>query len=330
MWFKQVTCDSCFDVMPKITRQNKYYGADIIEVRILDSDLLNNKIERKHDDSLVLFLKTKSRSYKIIIGSFYPDRLVGTFCSIKCALNASKRYNKAFMYFDEHTMMVSLIIPILAEFNNNPIAIPEWPEWEWFCKPYERFDFHSYGTDKTFPEFVFDGIKLLFPSKHSTMSVFNMMSTRNFMIMYFGGYDAEVAEDMKRIALSGTENELERYKREFGARLTIEWHISDYNNNCIGFIHITKLYQGLPNAWVIEFGLLPSYEHKGIMSKSINKVLDWAKKQGCEDIYAFCQADNIKSHAIFRRLNYDIELIRQIRPIPRVGFRELYIFHIRL
>lgn len=327
MWFKQITCDTCFSVMPQIDRNNKYYYADI-----LCNNIVHDKTDRRvtiNNNCLELTIKGNNRALHINTSTFLPERWM-SFCCFNCALKYSRIHNKAMLYFSNENQCVSLVLPNLEDFNNSPIPIPDWSEFDWFCQFYDIIDLSSFGTSSVFPEFMLDNIRLTSPSVSSTVSLINMTSTEKFRTMYYGSYDRLFAERQKNEMLSNVTSLIEEYKCNFGRRAQIDWHLVDLNNTFVGFVHLTKLYPAMPNEWVLEFGLQPEYEHRGIMTRAVKLVLEWAKLQGCEDVYAISEYFNKKSHSIFDRLNVPVETSKEVMWDKHAGERLMYNYHIKL
>lgn len=327
MWFKQITCDACFTVMPIIDRANKYYCADILSNKsdygtIDRSVIINN-------NCLELTIRRANGSRHIVTSSFLSERWM-SFCCFKCALRFSKTNNKAFLFFSNDNQCVSLIFPNLEEYNNSPIPISEWSEFEWFCQFYDIIDLSSFGTSSVFPEFVLDDLRLTFPSESSTISLIEMFSTEEFRTMYYGSYERQYAENQKKKMLSEVSDLVEEYRSNFGRRIRIDWHIISTNNTFIGFVHLTKNYHAMLNEWVLEFGMKPEYEHRGIMTRAVNRVLEWARSQGCEDVYAISEIFNKNSHSIFDRLNYAVETSKTVMWDEHAGERMMNIYHVKL
>ena len=327
MWFRQITCDACFAVMPIIDRSNKYYCADI-----LSNNSVYGAVGRRviiNNNCLELTIRGTNGLRHIATSSFLSERWM-TFCSFQCALRYSKTNNIALLFFSNDNQCVSLIFPNLEEYNNSPIPIPEWSEFEWFCQFYDIIDLSAYGTSSVFPEFVFDDVSLLSPTANSTISLINMMSSKDFRIMFFGSYEQQFVENQREEMLSKVASTIEEYRSNFGRRIQVDWHIISSNNNFVGFVHLTKHYHAMLNQWVLEFGLKPEYEHRGIMTRAVKRILEWAKSQGCVDVYAISEVFNIKSHSVFNRLNLSVESSKEVMWDEHAGERLMNIYHIKL
>ena len=157
-----------------------------------------------------------------------------------------------------------------------------------------------------------------------------MINTKEFRRMYYGSYEKVFAESQRKDMLLNVDNLLDEYKVQYGRRIQIDWHIISDNDDFVGFIHLTRLYHAMMGEWVIEFGLRPEYEHQGIMTRAVEIVLDWAKDQGCGDIYAISEVFNEKSHAIFNRLNYPVEKTKTSMWDQHAGERLMNYYHIKL
>lgn len=327
MWFKQITCDTCFAVMPEITRHNKYYFADLLYSKSVHG--IGDRNVTISNNSLELTVKGKNGFSQIRTSTFSPKNWM-TFCCSKCASEFSKINNIVLCFFSEDNQSVSLIHPCLEDFNNVPIPIPEWSEFDWFCQFYDIIDLTSFGTSSTFPEFTIEDVRLTYPSLTTTMALINMINTKEFRTMFYGSYDKQFAEKQKREMLRNVRNLVNEFNTNYGRRAQIDWHIINANNDFLGFIHLTKLYQAIPDEWVLEFGLRPEYEHRGIMTRAIKIVLDWIKSQGCEDVYAISEIFNEKSHSLFGRLNVPVKTSRASMWDEHAGERLMYNYHIKL
>lgn len=237
----------------------------------------------------------------------------------------SRKANIALLDFNESEHSVSLILPELYR----PLLIPQWPEDIWLCRAGNVMDLRAYGFDSAFPELHVDDFKLTFPTRLSTESFKVFGASRDFMIQFRGAYDKAEAD---RLMSANVDDVIEDRRSEFGRRVFIEWHITDAWGNFVGFIHLSKKYKAFLNRWSLEFGLLPSCQHRGIMGRSLSAVLSWAKRQGCTEIYAMSEVFNEKSHAVFVRLSdrYQIHTQQATMSDSCAGNRLMNVYLIKL
>ena len=328
MWFKQITCDSCYSVIPVIDRHNKYYVSDVIEFK---KDSINVPLP-----DFNIKVNSGAHQYCYKTQPLNPEKWL-TFCSKECAIEYSSKRNCVLFYFDEDLCTVAFVSPYQKEINaslgkplNSATPDSSIAEWDWFVQFYDVIDLSEYGDCESFPILFAENYQLAEPSIATTKEMGMIISQADFMRLYYGYSDQKLAQEISDSFVYKAQEQLKEFKSKFGRREQIDWHIVDKVGNFVGFIHLTKLYPALIGEWVLEFGLNPQYEGKGIMTNSVISVLNWARKQGCKDVYAISEIFNKGSHSIFRRIPFNVEESIVNMDDQYAGLRNMYNYHIIL
>lgn len=330
MWFKQITCDGCFNNLVSIGRHNKYYVANVLNFN--GHEICQNRF---YADSMKCEISVGDRTFLYLLEKLDARKWL-TFCCFSCAEKYSKSKNCCLFYYDEQLCSVAYITPHQAEINqmignpNNPILYDKILEWDWFCQFYDTIDLSQYAGNTTFPVLNLREVKLVAPTIYTLKEMAFMISSPTFMKSYFGYFNSDMAEKNKSCYLNNTELNLKELEEAYGRRAKIEWHIVDSYDYFIGFLHLTKLSHYFPDKWVLQFGLKPEFENKGIMTMCLLAALKWAKSEGCSDIYAISEIYNKASYALFQKLPYCVEKTVSIMFDQYAGNREMFVYHITL
>lgn len=328
MWFKQITCDSCYKVITVIDRHNKYYVSDIIEFKKNSINTLSSDFNIKVNARTCLYCyKTQPLNSEKWL----------TFCSKECAIKYSKEKNCVLYYFDEEYCSVAFVLPHQNEINaslrkphNTPNLDSSIAEWDWYSQFYDVADLSEYGNNCHFPTLSIGNYQLVEPSVASIQEMGRVISQADFMRLYYGYYDPTLAMKHRDSFVNKAQDQLFEFKSKFGRRQQIDWHIVDKTGKFIGFVHLTKLYPAFMGEWVLEFGLKSEYEGKGIMTNSVTTILNWARQHGCKDVYAISEIYNKGSHSLFRRIPFNVEESTAKMNDQYAGFRDMYNYHIVL
>jgi GNAT superfamily N-acetyltransferase len=237
--------------------------------------------------------------------------------------------NCLLFYYDENDHSVAFITPHLKEINREiqelpftPLLIMEWPADRWFQQPRDFQDMSMYGTNTTYPTMSLSRVNLIVPNREMVPSLIKMFTTPSFAKSYFGcAYQTKMESITKMTADEFVESALE----DFGRRAGIDWFITDKKNNFVGFIHLTQKYVGIPNKWVLEFGVRPECQGQGIMSEVLPAVVSFARREGCDEpIYAVSEVFNTACHKLFRKFP-NVQEQRASMNNMIVGGRDIFI-----
>ncbi len=333
-----MTCDTCYKPLVNIGRHNRYYFCKIVEFeRISKHDFIQNQAKYNNPREIRFNYDTSQWSkyhdyvYCYKFDSYPTANGYSTwFCCKECALQAAVRMNMILFYFDENDNSVAMLVPQLKEINKEieeapltPLLMMDWPANKWYQQPSDFQDLSKYGLETKFPEISFSKTNLIQPNRMMVPQLQKMFATPSFAKNYFGSSSSSIIERLKNQI---PDNFDESARIDFGRRAEISWYITDKFNNFIGFIHFTQKYPALPYKWVIEFGLIPSQQNKGIMSEIVPELIKWARREGCDEpIYAISEEYNHACHSILRRLPHTQEF-KQIMNDQYAGTRMMHIF----
>ena len=315
MWFKQMTCDCCYKPLASIGRHNRYYMCRILEFEKVSPleyqynfDYYNNQNETwiNYDTSPYSY-NGKVYCYKIEPPS--PRGYSTWYCCKQCALNAAKRMNAMAFYYDEDEGSVAFLTPHMVEINRaiqesdyTPLLMMEWGEQNWFQKPSDFKDLRQYGTDCHYPTFSTRICNIVKPNSLLLDGYTKLVLDSNFQKDFWGSNGMDISNHIK----SSLPGFLKHVDVDFGRRLMIEWFITNKANEFIGFIHLTCMSNAFPYKWVVEFGLVREYRGRGIMNTVLRGIVNWAKENGCDQIYAISEEHNHPAHALLRNLPYNV------------------------
>lgn len=334
MWFKQVTCDTCFTPLAEVSRHNKYYFSRILEFKKQSrSEFLHN--QGKYSEWLnydtVPYGGTFVYSYRI--DGIGPQNYFSWFCCNKCAVEEAKKTNSILFYYDEKERSVAFVTPHCVEINRSineldytPLLIMAWGEENWFMSGDRRKDLRQYGSNTEFPVLKAGVYYLAKPTETLCNAYKALTLEHDFEIDYWGSDCEELRADIQR----KFPKLLDSMRIDFGRRASINWLITDINDNFIGFIEITGKYPAFPGQWTLEFGLVKRYRHKGIMKVCLRRALDWAQQNGCKAILAISEKHNVACHKLLRNLPYNIVEQVDYMSDAFAGYRPMHLFKITL
>lgn len=339
MWFKQMTCDCCYRPLDSIGRHNRYYFCKILEFHRLSKweydsryDYYNNPLDYRFNyDTSPYCLYGYVYCYKT--EPLTPNSYSTWFCSKECAVKEAIRHNSLVFYYDEHEKSVSFFTPHIVEINKaiaesdyTPLLMMDWGESNWFQKRGDYQDLRVYGFDSHYPTFSSKLCNIVKPIPSLFEGYKKLVLDKDFEKDFWGSN----GNDMREHIQNQFPNFLKSVDVNFGRRLMIEWFITNKHDQFIGFIHLTCMYPAFPYKWVVEFGLVKEYRNRGIMKVVLRDIFNWAKQNGCDEIYAISEDYNHACHALLRGLPYSIAEKRTMMSDQFGGFRPMRNFKIRL
>lgn len=339
MWFKQVTCDCCYRPLASIGRHNRFYFCKILEFQKVSPAefgmryaYFNNPNEpRINYDTSRFCANGYVYSYKTepLRASSYST----WFCSRECAIKAAIRSNSILFYYDEEEDSVAFIPPHLVEIDcaigeteNVPLLMKELPEGLWLQKRSDYRDLSVYGLETKYPEFSTKICNVVKPNASLFENYKKLVLDSDFEKSFWGSNNSSLKSHIQNQFAAF----LPSVDINFGRRMMIEWFITDKLNQFIGFIHLTQMYPAFPYKWVVEFGLVKEYRGKGIMKVILGGILDWAKRNGCDEVYAISEEFNLASHALLNKLPYAVKETWAMMSDEFGGERKMRIFVVTL
>lgn len=312
MWFKQVTCDHCFTPLDSQGRHNHFYFAKIIKFeRVNKDDYFFRSHEFNNPNEFRFNYDTSMYSDSNWVYCYHLERLTPNkstwFCDRKCALAAAEESDSVLFYYDNNDGAIAMITPQQREINalidenyDTPLLLLGIDPSKWFDTDQNYQDLTVYGTEKAFPVLFSSNLRLIKPSSCFLSAHQSLIMEDSFLNDFYGSSSFEVKEKVKE----GLEDFLIGAEIDYGRRMQIDWFIIENDSQYIGFIRMTCKQPAFPYKWMIEFGLLPNYRQRGIMSKVVAKVINWAKLNGCNEIYAISENHNTPAHLLLRHTGY--------------------------
>ena len=337
MWFKQVTCDCCYKPMPPIGRHNRYYAVRILEFSKVSPSEFQRRFSYFNNPNETRFnYDTSPYCYGGFVYCYKTDALTPNswstfYCGNECALKAATKMNAVLYYWDENEHSVAFITPQIKEINDaiseseyTPLLMMDWPEEYWFQNRNNYRDLHQYGFDSNYPTFRTNLCDIVKPNSLLLNDYKNLMLDPSFQKDFWGASN----EATKNSVLEAIPNFLNHVDIDFGRRMMIEWFITSKSGQFIGFIHLTCMSPAFPYKWVVEFGLIKDYRRRGIMKTVLNGIVSWAKRNGCDKLYAISEDFNSAAHATLKSLPYPVKESRRAMADDKAGYRPMRVFTI--
>ena len=325
--------------MASIGRHNKYYAVKILEFCKVTPYEFNRRYEYFNNPNETRFNYDTSPYchggyvYCYKTEELTPQSYSTWFCSNKCALEAAKKMNAVMYYWDESERSVSFITPHIVEINDaineseyTPLLMMEWPEEYWFQKKSNYKDLRQYGFENTYPEFRDAQYNIVKPTAFLFDDYKAFMLDPSFQKDFWGDSN----EIVRKSVMDAIPNFLRHVDVDFGRRMMIDWFITNKNGQFMGFIHLSCMTPAFPYKWVVEFGLKKEYRRRGIMKAVLNRIVSWAKTNGCDHLYAISEEFNKAAHATIKSLPYPIQESATAMSDDKAGFRPMRVFSINL
>jgi GNAT superfamily N-acetyltransferase len=214
----------------------------------------------------------------------------------------------------------------IQESDYTPLLMMEWGEQNWFQKPNDFKDLRQYGTDCHYPTFSTRICNIVKPNSLLLDGYTKLVLDSDFQKDFWGSNGMDISNHIK----SSLPGFLKHVDVDFGRRLMIEWFITNKSNEFIGFIHLTCMSNAFPYKWVVEFGLVKEYRGRGIMKTVLRGIVNWAKENGCDQIYAISEEHNHPAHALLRNLPYSVTEKKAHMSDQFGGFRPMRNYMIQL
>lgn len=339
MWFNQMTCDCCYKPLRSTGRHNRYYFCKVLDFQKVTPweynmryDFFNNPMDYRFNyDTSPYCINGYVYSYKT--EPLRQNAYSTWYCSRECAVKEAKKANALLFYFDEEEGSVAFFTPHTVEINRainesdyTPLLMMEWGEENWFQKRIEFKDLSMYGFETRYPEFSTRLCNIVKPNALLFEEYKKLVLDPAFEKDFWGSNGA----DMRNHIQQQFPNFLASVDVNFGRRLMIEWFITDKSNKFIGFIHLTCMYPAFPYKWVVEFGLVREYRGRGIMKTVLNGIVNWAKQNGCDEIYAISEDFNHPCHRLMNGLPYPVKETRHMMSDLFGGYRPMRNFLVSL
>lgn len=330
-----MTCDYCFLPLEDIGRHNRYYFSRILDFKKLSHREFNANF-LYYRDWLNYDTSAFCRGGSVFCYKIEPLRQNSYstwYCCKDCAIKESIRSNAILFYYDEYERSVAFFTPHIHEINraineseDTPLLMMEWSAENWFQHPEDYQDLRQYGFCNQYPVFETNKFKIVKPSAYLFEEYKKLVLQPDFQKDFWGANGIEISQHIKK----EFPNWLKSVDIHFGRRLMIEWFITDKMNAFMGFIHLTCMYPAYPYKWVVEFGLKKEYRRRGIMKSVLNIIIEWAKENGCDEIYAISEDYNTATHRLINGLPYMIQESTKMMSDQFGGFRPMKNFIINL
>jgi RimJ/RimL family protein N-acetyltransferase len=241
--------------------------------------------------------------------------------------------NAVLYYWDENERSVAFITPQMIEINRaidesdyTPLLMMDWGEQNWFQQRRNFKDLRQYGFERDYPEFRTNLCNIVKPEASMLTDYKSLLLDPSFQRDFWGDSNQIVSNNV----LEAIPNFMEHVDIDFGRRMMIEWFITNKMNQFIGFIHLTCMSPAFPYKWVVEFGLVKEYRKKGIMKTVLAGIVNWAKRNGCDTLYAISEDFNHAAHATLKSIPFQIQETKRPMADDKAGFRNMRIFTINL
>ncbi len=334
MWFKQVTCDNCFNLLESTGRHNCY-----IMFRILKSKIIPSKNDYSGSAPYI-------NEYPIVFASFNSYKTEGNsfmysvnqedmnmnyrtwFCCNECAYNHSIKTKTIMLYYDEKLDSVRAITPHMVQ-TNRELEVNDYKglffssgNFDWIIAKSEYKTLRKYNkTDNigiSTPRLILTGI-----SESDCSHYINLLNEKGFQNSFFG-------VSLNVYTYSRFRKHFELMQLNMNRRLGLEWNLR-IKNAFIGFIRLNSTYLHDPHNWYLEFGIMKKHQRKGLMKEALLAVLNWSKLNGLENIYAISEIDNKACYNLLKKLpNYTIDIQVLDANDKYAGNRNIYRYSIKL
>jgi len=299
MWFKQITCDKCFNPLENVGRHNRYIYIAITDFKSMSCNYFSlNDFSRYGKVFQFVFLSCneyKPDGHIFMYQADYTKTGYSFFCSNECAYNFGKENNCLMFYYDEQLSSKRAISPEMTQINKelggNAFRglVTNFPD-QWILPKSSFEDLRLYNTALTFPNVQHPYALTLF-KQQDKVKYRELLYDKDFQL-YFYGSNALPEEKINTL-----DKHIKSIDIQFSRRMEIEFIIRE-NANFIGFVRLACTRQDDPYNWYIEFGLLREKRRQGIMSFVIDAVFRWCKNNGLEKLYAACEIFNIATHKL--------------------------------
>lgn len=330
-----MTCDYCFLPLEDTGRHNRYYFSKILDFKKLSPREFNANFSYYRDwlkyDTSAFCGGGSVFCYKI--EPLHQNSYSTWYCCKDCAIKESIRSNSILFYYDEYERSVAFFTPHIHEINraideseNTPLLMMEWSAENWFQQPEDYQNLRQYGSENNYPIFETDICKIIKPNISLFEEYKKLVLQPDFQKDFWGTNGADISNHIKKEFPKW----LKSVDIHFGRRLMIEWFITNKNDDFMGFIHLTCMYPAFPYKWVVEFGLKKEYRGKGLMKNVLTHISNWAKLNGCDEIYAISEEHNVVAHKLIRKLPYLVQEFTKMMSDQFSGCRLMKNFIINL
>ena len=338
MWFKQVTCDKCFTPLTSQGRHNHFFFSKIISFeRVSKLEFNRRKDEFCNPSEFRYNYDSSPYAYNGYVYCYLLERLdrhnSTWFCGRDCAITVAEQINSVLFYYDELERSVAMITPQLREINsiireksNNPLLLLDINPNEWLDTNQNYLDLSIFGYEVVFPVLTTKHLRLVKPCSKYNEEHCRLILDKKFQEDFYGSSTVEANERIKK----GLEDFLYNAEVDFGRRLQIEWFIVNSKSEYIGFIRLTCKQPAYPYKWMVEFGLIENQRQRGLMKEAVNVVLDWARQNGCNEIFAISENGNVAAHHILKETIYPTYVDNKPMVDVYGGFRPMKQFKIKL
>ena len=154
-----------------------------------------------------------------------------------------------------------------------------------------------YNKHVSFPTLPINFLNLDLCSLNDASAYLDMLKDDSFRKSFWGTTEVPIRTE------SQIKEHIASMNVAYGRRLGLEWVIK-YNLHAIGFIRMYCTNPSDPYNWYVEFGIKKEYQNRGYMKNILSCVLNWAKTNGLDKIYAICETSNIGCQNLLKSIPY--------------------------
>lgn len=308
MWFKQVTCDNCFTPLKNTGRHNCYILLRVRGHKVITSDTSFRSYlpyQQLYPFPFATFNQTKPYGNIYMYSVAQEDLTLNVktwFCDNECAYEYAKQKNYLMLYYDETLNSVRAITPHLAqinaELNNTPLRGLTFP-WnrEWIISHNKYKNLEMYNKHVSFPKLPINFLSLDLCSLNDASTYLDMLKDDSFRKSFWGTTEVPIRTETQ------IKEHIASMNVAYGRRLGLEWVIK-HDLYAIGFIRMYCTNPSDPYNWYVEFGIKKEYQNRGYMGHVLSCVLDWARVNGLDKVYAICETSNTPCQKLLKGVPY--------------------------
>jgi RimJ/RimL family protein N-acetyltransferase len=299
MWFKQCTCDNCFNLLDEISIYNSYVIFNLIDRKVLDCDDPFNSYLQYSNEYIFNFADfsyaNTTKKGKLYIYKPKPKYNNTFFCSNKCAFEFISNNNSLSLYYDKSLDSVRAITQDMKTINNK-LGGSEYRglyiSWTraWLIN-FTKVDLTKYNLNDKFPIIKSNNLILREFITEESEDLLSIFSENDFINLYDGYENKE--KYYSELSDESTKKHIDTWNLFYKRRFAIQWAIqSKESYKIIGFIKIHRLHEIDKESWYVEFAIKSNYRGNGYAKEALNTILKWCKINGLNEIKAMVETYN--------------------------------------
>lgn len=307
MWFKQITCDTCYNLLDKKTVDKSFLIIGYTDHLVLNSDMTYKSYipySEEYIFNYAGFNKNRPEGKLFIYKPNEDDMSFNKrtfFCDATCAYDFASKNQVLLFYHDKVLSSVRTISKEMKTINGllggDPLRglFTAWPVENWVIN-FPEIDLKQFNqSGLVVPSFKAGELELKEMTTENAQSFYEIMTEPGFMKDFDAYYNE--SEFVKKYTAADSINHIKAYQLLGKRRTGAMWGLS-INGRTIGFVRI-----GNKNKWMLEFGILRSFRRKGYISKALKAIFEWCKTNGLDEINAVVEQHNHSSLELFKKFN---------------------------